>query len=61
MAAIFEYDIFKCIFLNENFWISNKDSLKFVVHDLIDSKPSLVQVMGCRRTSVKPLSEPMMI
>ena len=30
MAAIFAHDILKWIFLNENFWISNKMSLKYV-------------------------------
>ena len=30
MAAIFADDIFKYIFLNENFRISNKISLKYV-------------------------------
>ena len=30
MAAILADDIFKYIFLNENFWISIKISLKFV-------------------------------
>ena len=50
MAAFFADDIFKCIFLNENFWISNKISLKYVPEGLIDNKPSLVLIMGCRRT-----------
>ena len=30
MAAIFADDIFWYIFLNENFWIANKISLKYV-------------------------------
>ena len=30
MAAIFQYDIFICILLNENEWHSIKVSLKFV-------------------------------
>ena len=30
MATILAVDIFKCIFLNENVWISIKISLKFV-------------------------------
>ena len=49
MAAIFAYDIFKCIFLNEIFWITNKISLKYVLYGLIENKPSLVQIMGSRR------------
>ena len=58
MAAIFTDDIFNCIFLNENFRISNKISLKYVPYGLIDNKPSLVQIMGCRQIGDKPLSEP---
>ena len=30
MAAILPDDMFKCISLNENFWILNKISLKYV-------------------------------
>ena len=54
-------NIFKCIFLNENFWISNNMSLKCVPLDLIDNMSSLVQIMAWCRISDKPLSEPMMI
>ena len=36
--------IFKRFFLNENFWISNRFSLKYVPHSLIDNKPTLVQI-----------------
>ena len=35
-------DNFRCIFVNEKFWISNKISLKFVPLDLIDINPALV-------------------
>ena len=42
---------FKCIFLNENVWIANKISLKFVPKSLINNKPSLVQLMAWRRTN----------
>ena len=34
-------DIFSCIFLNENVWISIKISLKFVPKGPIDNKPVL--------------------
>ena len=61
MAAIFANDMFLCIFLNENFWISSKISLKHVPYGPIDNKPSLVQIMGCHRTDDKPISEPMMV
>ena len=30
MAAIFADNIFKCIFLKENFWISNEISLQYI-------------------------------
>ena len=45
----FPEDIFKCIFLRENFWILNKISLKYVPDDLIDNMAALVQIMAwCR-------------
>ena len=51
----------KCIFLNENFWISNYISLKCILHCLIDNMSSLVQIMACHRIGDKPLSRPMMV
>ena len=57
----FADDVFKCIFLNENVWISLKMSLKFVRKGLINNIPSLVQIMAWRRPGDKPLSEPMMV
>ena len=38
----FADDIFKCIFLNENYWIPAEISLKFVPKDLIDIIAALV-------------------
>ena len=61
MAAILADGIFKHIFLNENFRISIKISLKFVPKGSIDNKSALVQVMVWRQTGDKPLPEPMMI
>ena len=46
MAAILADDIFKCIFLNENVWISIKISLKFVFKGSINNIPALVQMLG---------------
>ena len=60
MAAILADDIFKCIFLNENVWISINISLKFVPRSSIDKNTELVQVMAWRRLGDKPLPEPMM-
>ena len=54
-------DIFNCIFLNENIWISNKISLKFVPKGQINNIPALVQIMAWRRPGDKPLFEPMMV
>ena len=54
-------DIFKCIFLNENVWISFQISLKFVRKGSINNILALVQIMAWRRLGDKPLSEPMMI
>ena len=59
MAAIFQDDIFKCIFLNENVKISIKISLKFVPKSPINNIPALVQIMAWLRTGDKPSSEPM--
>ena len=57
----FPDDLFKCIFLNENVWISIKISLKFVPKCPIDNIPALVQIMAWRRIGDKPLSEPMIV
>ena len=60
MADILADYIFKRIFLNENIWISNKISLKYVPWGLIENMLALVQIMAWRRTGDKPLSEPML-
>ena len=61
MANIFKTSFSKCIFLNENIWISLKISLEFVPKVRINNIPSLVQIMAWRRSGDKPLSEPMMV
>ena len=60
MAAILADDIFKCIFLNENVWLSIKISLKFVPQGPINNIPVVAQIMAWRRPGDKPLSEPML-
>ena len=57
----FADDIFKCIFQNENEWISPRISLKFVPKVRIKNIPALVQIMASRLPGDKPLSEPMMV
>ena len=57
----FADDIFKCIFFNENVWISIKISLKFIHKGPINNIPALVQIMAWRRPGDKPLSESMMV
>ena len=57
----FPDDIFKCIFFNENVWISFEISLKCVPKGPINNSPALVQIMAWRRPGDKPLSEPMMV
>ena len=42
MAAIIPDNIFTCVFLNENAWISIKISLKFVPKDPMNNIPALV-------------------
>ena len=56
----FPGDIFKCIFLNENVWISNTIWLNFVCKCQIDNITALVQITAWRQTGKKPLCEPMM-
>ena len=53
--------IFKCIFLNENFWISIKFSLKLVPKFRINDMPALVQIMAWHYPGNKPLFEPMIV
>ena len=57
----FPDDIFKCIFLNENVWISIKISLNFVPKGPINNISPLVQIIAWRRPGDKPWSEPMMV
>ena len=53
--------IFKCIFLNDNFWILARISLKYVPYGLIDNSAALVQIMACRLFGAKPLSEAVVV
>ena len=61
MAASLADNGFKCIFLNENVWISLNIWLKFVPKVRINNIPALVQKVAGRRPGDKPLSEPMMV
>ena len=54
-------DAFKRIFLNENFLISTKISLKFVPKGPINNIPALVQIMDWHRPGDTPLSEAVMV
>ena len=54
-------DINKCIFLNENVWISIKIPVKFVPKGPISNIPALFQIMAWRRPGDKPLSETMVV
>ena len=57
----FPDDIFRCIVLHENVWISIKFSLKFIPKGPVSNIPSLVQIMDWHRRGNKPLSESMMV
>ena len=57
----FADNIFKCIFLNKNIWISIKISLNFVPKGQIKNITALVQIMVWHRPGDKPLSEPIMV
>ena len=49
-------DIFKCIFLKENAWISFKTSLKSVPKVRINNIPAWVQIMARRRPGLNELT-----
>ena len=58
----FADNIFKCIFLNENAWISIQISLKFVPWGPINNIPTLVQIMDWQAwPGDKLLCKPMMV
>ena len=57
----FADDAFKCIYLNGNFRILIKISLKFVPKGPINNVPALVQIMAWHRPGEKPSSEQMMV
>ena len=57
----FADDTFKCIFLNENYFIIIRISLKFVPKGPITIIPALIQIMAWRRPGDKPLSEAMLV
>ena len=56
----FADNIFRCIFMNEKFFILIKISLKFVPKAPIISITELVLIMAWLRLGDKPLSEPML-
>ena len=60
-GRLFPDNIFKCIFLNENLWISTKIPLKFVPKGPVNNILALVQIMAWRRPGDKPFSEPMLV
>ena len=60
-GCYFADDVLKCIFLNENVWISLKIPLKFFPKGPINNIPALVQIMAWRRPGNKPLCEPMLV
>ena len=63
MANIFQtiHCISKCIFLNENIWISIKIPLKFILEGQTNNIPVLVHILASPRPGDKPLYEPMMV
>ena len=52
--------ILKCIFLNENVWITIRISLTFVPEGPINNIPTFVQIMAWRQSGDKPLSDAIM-
>ena len=60
-GRFFADNVLKCIFLNENVWISLKIPLKFISKGPINNIPALVHIMAWRRPGDKPISEPMLV
>ena len=60
MAAILADDIFKCVSVNEKYFILIEISLKFVPKGPINNNPALVLVVAWRRIGDKLLSEPIL-
>ena len=56
----FAGDIFKCIFFNEDVWISIKISRKFVAKGPINEKLTLIQVMAQCSAGDEPFPGPML-
>ena len=56
----FADDVFKCIFLSGNLWISIKISRNFVPWGAINNNPEIVQRMAWRQSGDKPLFEPLL-
>ena len=52
-------EIFKCVFLNKNVWISIEISLWFVPHGPVSKIAALVQILAWGPPGDQPLSEPM--
>ena len=57
----FADDTFRHIFLNGNVTILIRISMKFVPKGPINNNPTLVQIMGWRRSGDSPLSEPRIV
>ena len=55
----FPDDIFKCLFFNENVWISINISLRCVPKGPVTNIPALVQIIAWRWLGDKRMSEPM--
>ena len=56
----FADESFKCVFMNEKFYILMQFSLMFVPKVPIDNKSALVEIMAWQQTGDKPLPEPML-
>ena len=60
MVTTFEDDIFKSIFMDEQLYISIRNSLTCVPKGPINDKAASVQEMAWRQKSGKPLPEPIL-
>ena len=61
MAAVSQTALSNAFFLNENVWITMKNSLKFAPNGPVNNTPAFVQITAWRRSGDKPIFESIMV
>ena len=57
----FADNIFKCVSMNENLWVLDKFSLKYIPWGLVDNMAALVQIIAWHQSGDRQLSAVMMV